>query len=407
MSKYDIINYIEQMRGVICLKVTFYSCFLTHHQVPFCLEMQKRLGNDFKFVSTQKIFNWRLDMGFKDLDKEYDFVVRAYENEEEKQKARNLALSSDVVIIGSTTDELIEERLKLDKLTFRYRARVFIFPDGFWKTVLDKDKMQLFYNRHIKYRKNKNLYLLCANAYGANDFNFLHLYKNKIYKWGYFIETNQYNIEELMDKKAKNEKTEIIWVARFINWKHPEVVIKLAENLKAQNYNFRIKMLGTGKLEERIKTKIREENLEDVVEVVGQVPSDKVRYYMEDSNIFIGTSSAQEGWGAVINESMNAGCAVIANRRMGSVPFLIKHGENGLMYNSYYELEEYVKKVIDDKEYQRKLGTNAYEYITTNWTSSIAAENLIKLFEGVIHGKEHDVKYGPASKATNYKWKKI
>ena len=37
------------------MKVTFYSNFLTHHQVPFCLEMQKRLGDDFKFVGNNKI----------------------------------------------------------------------------------------------------------------------------------------------------------------------------------------------------------------------------------------------------------------------------------------------------------------------------------------------------------------
>lgn len=34
------------------MKVVFISNFLTHHQVPFCLEMQKRLGDDFKFIST-------------------------------------------------------------------------------------------------------------------------------------------------------------------------------------------------------------------------------------------------------------------------------------------------------------------------------------------------------------------
>ena len=45
-------------------------------------------------------------------DKEYDFVVRAYESKEMYDEAKKLAIDSDVVIIGSTTDELIEERLK-------------------------------------------------------------------------------------------------------------------------------------------------------------------------------------------------------------------------------------------------------------------------------------------------------
>ena len=380
------------------MKVTFYSNFLTHHQVPFCLEMQKRLGDDFKFVSTMKIFKWRLDLGFEDLDQKYDFVIRSYENEEMYNEAKKLALESDVVIIGSTTDELIEERLKQDKLTFRYRARVFIFPDGFFKTIFNKDKMKLFYNRHIRFRKNKNLHMLCANAYGARDFNSLGLYKNKTYKWGYFLENNIYDIDNLINEKEKNEKIQIIWVARFIKWKHPEVVVKLAKRLKKQNYNFKIQMLGTGKLEEKIKKQIKNNNLEDVLEIVGQVPSDKVKGYMEKANIFIGTSDSFEGWGAVINESMNAGCAIVASKKMGSVPFLIGNNETGLMYENYKDLENKVKLLINDSDLRKKLSKNAYNYITTKWTEELAAENIIKMFNNVIKEEEVMVKEGPASR---------
>lgn len=385
------------------MKVVFISNFLTHHQVPFCLEMQKRLGENFKFISTVKIFEWRLKLGFKDLDSEYDFVVKSYENEETYEKTKKLVLESDVVIIGSTTDDLLVERLKQDKLIFRYRARVFIFPDGFFKTVFNKEKLQLFYHRHIKFRKNKNLYLLAANAYGPNDFGFLGLYKDKIYKWGYFLETNQYDIHKLLEEKEKDEKIEMIWVARFIDWKHPEVVLKLAKNLKKQGYNFEIKMLGTGVLEERTRQQVKKQGLDDVINIVGQVPSDKVKDYMEKANIFLGTSDQNEGWGAVINESMNAGCSIVANRKMGSVPYLIQDGETGFQYDSYQELEDRVKQLIGDKALRAKLGKNAYQYITEKWTSSIAAENIIELFDSIINHKEFKVTEGPASKALLYK----
>jgi len=360
--------------------------------------MKKRLGDNFKFVSTVKIFQWRLDLGFEDLDKKYDFVIRAYESKDMYNKAKKLAIDSDVVIIGSTTDELIEERLRQDKLTFRYRARVFIFPDGFLKTIFNKEKLKLFYQRHIKYRKNKNLYLLCANAYGAKDFNLLGLYKNKIFKWGYFLKTNEYDINELIEKKQSKEKVQIIWVARYIKWKHPEIVLKLAKNLKKQNYDFEIKMLGTGKLINKINKKISKINLDNVIEVVGQVPSDKVKEYMEEADIFIGTSDKQEGWGAVVNESMNAGCAIVANVRMGSVPVLIKEGENGFTYKTYDELERKTKKLIENRELRKKIGKNAYTFITEKWTSSIAANNILKLFDSILNGEEFNINEGPASK---------
>lgn len=382
------------------MKVTFYSNFLTHHQVPFCLEMKKILGDDFKFVSTMKIFQWRLDLGFKDLDQEYDFVVRAYENDEEYARAKKLADESDIVIIGSTTDDLIEDRLKADKITFRYRSRILLFTDGFWKTIFNKEKWHLLYQRHFKYRNNKNLYMLCANAYGANDFGALGLYKNKMYKWSYFLETNHYDIDKLIEEKEKNEKMEIVWVARFIGWKHPEIAIFLAKNLKAQNYNFKLKMLGTGYLEEEMKRRIKEFKLEDVVEIVGQVPSDKVKDYYEKANIFIGTSDSNEGWGAVVNEAMNAGCVIIANKKMGSVPFLIKDKENGIIYRSYQELEDAAKLVIDNKKLRKKLGENAYEFITEKWNAKVGAENLVKLFGSIIEGKEVKIEDGPASKAS-------
>ena len=51
----------------------------------------------------------------------------------------------------------------------------------------------------------------------------------------------------------------------------------------------------------------------------------------------------------ILNESMNAGCVVIANRKMGSVPFLIENNHNGIMYGSYKELETSVKKVINNQ----------------------------------------------------------
>ena len=224
-----------------------------------------------------------------------------------------------------------------------------------------------------------------------------------MYKWGYFLETNKYDIDQLIEEKDKNEKIRIIWVARFINWKHPEIVIKLANNLKKQGYNFEIEMLGAGKLEDKIKKSVKSKKLEDVIKITGQVPSEKVKEYMEKANIFIGTSDSNEGWGAVVNEAMNAGCSIVANQEMGSVPFLIKHKHNGMYYNTYKELENNVKELIKNKQLRDSLGKNAYKFITEEWTGEIAAENILKLFETTINKKENEVKYGPASNASKYK----
>lgn len=382
------------------MKVTFYSNFLTHHQLPFCMEMVSKYGNDFKFVATIKITEERLKLGFKNLDDKYDFVVKAYESKEEYDKALKLAVESDIVIMGSTSDKYIEERLKQDKLTFRYRARV--FSNGIM-TIFDKEKMKLLYERHIKYRKNKNLYMLCANAYGANDFYKLGLYKNKIYKWGYFPETKEYNLEQLIKNKEKSKTINIVWVARFIKWKHPEKMIKLAKKLVKDGLEFKITMIGTGVMYEKIKEEIHKNNLENYVELTGAVESDKVRDYMEKANIFILTSGKQEGWGAVLNEAMNSACAVITDINVGAAPFLINDSENGLLYKNFEELYMYTKNLIEDNKLRKKLYENAYKTILETWNSKNATNNLINLFESIKDGQEYKIKDGPASKATPIK----
>ena len=378
------------------MKITFYSNFLTHHQLPFCLEMYKKYGEDFKFVSMEKINQERISLGYKDMDNDYPFVLKAYESKEKYNEATKLAVDSDIVIAGSTpTDDYIKERLKQDKITFRYYAR--IFYNGVL-SIFDFENSKKVYDRHLKYKKNKNLYLLCASSYGPNDFNELGMYKNKCFKWGYFPETKIYNVEDLL-KQKENEKIEIIWVGRFIKEKHPEYVVKLAQKLKEKNYNFEIKMIGNGELLEKTKSQIEKYNLTNQIKLVGAVKSDKVRLYMEKANIFICTSDKNERWGVVLNEAMNSGCAVIAYKGIGGVPFLIKNNENGLAYTSLDDFYKKTMKVMDDKALREKLSKNAYKTISEVWTAKVAVQNFEKLVKSIIDEKPTPVKEGPASTA--------
>lgn len=378
------------------MTVTFYSNFMSHHQIPFCLEMEKRYGKDFTFVSTIKIPEERIKLGYKNLDDDFKFVLKAYENKEKYNEAVRLGLESDIVIMGTASDEYIEERLRQDKLTFRYCERT--LRDGI-KTIFSKEKREKNITRHMKYRKNKNTYALCASAYGKDDFDKMGIYKDKVYKWGYFPEMKTYDIDELISKKEDNNPISILWVARYIECKHPEHMIKLASKLKKDGYNFKIIMVGNGELYNKTKRQVIKQKLEKEIELVGGVDSEKVREYMEQANIFTFTSDKRDGWGAVLNESMNSGCAVVSNIEIGGTPYLIKHNENGMIYRKLSELYKQVEELIDNKELRMRLGKSAYKTIKDTWNSKNATENLIKLFDSILNNKENEVVEGPASKA--------
>lgn len=377
------------------MKFVFCSNFLTHHQSPFCQEMYARLGASFSFIATEPIKEEQQKLGYPDLNREYPFVIRAYEDKEQGARAAEVVDSADVVVFGSAPWRLIRNRLEAKKLTFCYSERIYKKGYEVWKWPVR------FCRFFRKYGRHKNLYLLCASAYTAGDFAKTFTFINKAYKWGYFPEVKRYDdVQALMKQK---DPVAIVWAGRFIDWKHPQSVIAVAQRLKADGYDFRIHMIGNGELFETIDALIKENDLEEYACLTGAMPPEEVRAYMERSAIYLFTSDRNEGWGAVLNESMNSGCAVIASNAIGSVPFLVEDKKNGLVYESgnVEDLYKKVKLLLDHPENCRTMGVNAYETMTDVWNAETAATRLLQLCQALLSGEKHPVLYvdGPCSKA--------
>lgn len=376
------------------LTVTFFSNFLLHHQTPFCEAMVKRLGKNFKFVATQPIPRERLDMGYRDLSHETDYAVNSYEDEASYREAMRLGLESDVVIIGDAPDIFVEERLKENKLTFRYWER--FFKEGRWR-ILDPRVFRCHYRMSMRYRK-KNLYMLCASAYTAPDCRFIHAYPGKTYRWGYFPPVKTYpSTDAVLQEKKKNT---ILWVARFLKLKHPEAPLSVAKQLRDEGYDFEMNFIGSGELEGKIRAFIERNNLSDRVHLLGTMSPEEVRRHMEQSEIFLFTSDRNEGWGAVLNESMNSGCAVVASGAIGSVPYLVRDGENGLTYKNgnHNDLYQKVKFLLDHPAKREALGRAAYKTLTEVWNADTAAERFLELVAAIKQGKDSPFASGPCSK---------
>ena len=376
------------------MKIVFVSNFLNHHQLPLCKAFIEN-NIEFYFIATTHVPKSRLVLGYADMNHTYDFVICAYENAENHQKALDLCRTADVVITGSAPQIYIKDRLKNKKLTFKYSERLYKKKKPFYQMPLRAVK---YFWKNGRYR---NLYMLCASAYTAADYAKTATFINKTYKWGYFPEVKKYdNIDALINGKKKNT---LLWAGRLIDCKHPEYAIKVAEKLKNDGYDFELNIIGSGNMEQEIKSLIADYGLEDCVRTLGSMPPEKVREYMENSEIYLFTSDRQEGWGAVLNESMNSGCAVVASHAIGSVPFLLKDGENGLIYcdgdidNLYIK----VKYLLDNPNKRAEIGKKAYETLCKDWNADNAAKKIIELAKVLLSGKKKAnlFKNGVCSKA--------
>lgn len=379
------------------MKTAFVSNYINHHQIPFCDEMYRLLEGEFIFVQTQPMEEERVRMGWHGEERP-PYVKCWYE---EPEYCRSLVMDCELVLFGGTDEEsYIQERLQAGKPVIRLSER--LYKTGQWKSLSPRG-LRKKYIDHTCYRKSP-VYLLCAGAYVPSDFHIVRAYPGKMYCWGYFPETRHYDIESLLAGKGWRDMAEdwenalegreairlpyLLWAGRMIDWKHPELAIETAAYLKRQGLSFHLEMVGDGELRQRLEEQRKRCGLEEQVSFSGSLPPEEVRRRMEKADIYLFTSNRQEGWGAVANEAMNSGCALVADHMIGSIPWLVAHGENGLVYQDgqAFELFRMTESLVRDRETCGRLGRNAYHTIVETWNAKNAAESLVKLAEGLFTG---------------------
>jgi glycosyltransferase involved in cell wall biosynthesis len=385
--------------------LTFFSNYYNHHQKALCDEWYSLLGEGFTFVETEPIEGFRATMGWG-KEEVPPYVLRTYMDDESHQKALDLALSSDLVVMGTAPELYIEERLKQNKIIFRYSERP--LKEGFIKFFIPR-LTKKYLHLHVRNRK-KNIYILGASAYTAWDYRkMFNSYPGKCYKFGYFPEHKEYDVDKLMDRKRINadrntgdaQMPTILWAGRMIRLKHPDLLIKAARNLKRKGYNFRLTFIGEGKERERIRMLSKVYGLSDITKFMDFVSPEQAREKMADAKIYVMTSNFLEGWGSVIYEALNAGCAVVASHAPGATPWLVKHGKTGLVFKngSVSSLEEQLTKLLKKPQLCDCYGKAAYEQMHRLWNPSVAARNVLTLADDLTSGRPCSIREGPCSPA--------
>ena len=155
-------------------------------------------------------------------------------------------------------------------------------------------------------------------------------------------------------------------------------------------------------MKERLEEMVSAFDLGDAVRVLGGRKPAQVIEAMKGADIFLFTSNYLEGWGAVVNEAMQCGCALVASGEAGSVPFLIEDGFSGLVYEDgkYESFEKKLLKLFDKPELVSQYGESAFHTINNTWNAKRAAAELVRFCAEFLEGKDPlPAEYGPVSRA--------
>jgi glycosyltransferase involved in cell wall biosynthesis len=173
-------------------------------------------------------------------------------------------------------------------------------------------------------------------------------------------------------------------VARLDLQKGFEYLLQAVRELCATHPGLEVVIVGEGPDRNAIEAMIQEFGLQSNVLLAGQ-QADMPAVYAA-INIFV-LPSLNEGLPMTVLEAMAASKPVIATR-VGAIPSMITHGENGLLVEprDTKGLRDAIASLLADPARCQILGKRAHNWVSRNYTADAMALKYREMYEGVLDG---------------------
>lgn len=142
--------------------------------------------------------------------------------------------------------------------------------------------------------------------------------RERLYDFGYFVERDRSPgplgpVESSLSRSG--EQTRLLFVGQLIPRKGLDVLLRSLGEL--HRYSWTLSVVGRGPERDDYDRLTDDLKLGDRVRWLGTVPNDEVRGLMHKSDYLV-LPSRFDGWGAVVNEALLAGTAVLVSDRSGA-----------------------------------------------------------------------------------------
>ncbi|KMJ59017.1 glycosyl transferase family 1 [Bacillus sp. LL01] len=169
------------------------------------------------------------------------------------------------------------------------------------------------------------------------------------------------------------DKKLLLYVGRLMNEKG---IRELASAMEELDDRFRLVLVGDGPIKSSL-----EEN--EKILLTGQVPNEKVKEYLQASDLFI-LPSYNEGMPTVIIEALSLKVPVLSSN-VGGIPELFGNYKNLLIEpRSTQEIIDGVKRYIDEDEFSTEVCNALYERVKTKFDVTKNSNELIRIYHSLM-----------------------
>lgn len=358
------------------LRIAFVTSIPSPHQLPLGEALYIRLGETFRMVCTTPMDEERMKLGWKEPEVDLPWLLCTWKSANAQEKLMEILETYDVVIYAAVSTDLVRARICAGGLTFLLMERPFkrgIFLGlVWWFNRLRNNFWPLDFPNH---------HLLATGAYCARDLSRVWMFSRRQWKWGYFTP-----VTDIPPPAKPDVPVKLLWAGRMLDWKRVDLLLRAVRCLHRGSKNFSLTLIGDGPEKERLLHFVQQNQMQNYVTFLPPVAVNKVREYMFSSHIYVMPSNYLEGWGAVINEAMAAGCCVVSSNGPGAAPWLIQSGETGYLFNSgnVLELCAILKKLLQYPKISDQIGICAWQNMKSEWSPEIAASRFVDLSLGIL-----------------------
>jgi glycosyltransferase involved in cell wall biosynthesis len=365
------------------MRILQVTSIISHHQLPLARCLAATVGNDnFRFVVNRLTDPERRELGWNTSEDD-PWILRPNDVAAERKEFERWWDEADVVFCGERLLAQFKQRLDKGRLTFHMSERWWKPPIGMARLL--HPRFALMAQRFRRLAASPHFHYLPMGALAAADMRRIARFRGRMWRWGYYTATPV----PLPSCERPASSFNVLWAGRMLDWKRIEDLIRAFSLLVKEQPDATLTLVGSGSQQaglEKLAMKILPPGS---FLFTPPRPMAEIFMLMRQQHVYVLPSTGAEGWGAVVNEAMAEGCAVIASDAAGSARSIIRHGENGLLFSpgDWQRLGELLVSVARDAALRQRLAEAGQRTMLECWSPRVAADRFCEVSSALLAGR--------------------